>query len=324
MKICIFGAGAVGGVIGGMLARAGHEVSLVARGAQLEAIRRNDLNVIDGEERFTVEVRASDDPADLGPQEHVIVAVKAPALPSVAKAIAPLLGPDTSVVTAMNGIPWWFFDGFPTGGPKIEMPALDPDGAIARSIPTDRVIGCVVHMGAAVPEAGTVRRMGGGLLILGEAAGPVSPRVTAFSEAFSATPLEVRVTDALRQEIWLKLLGNFNFAPISALTGATNGRIGTDAGLRALCAAMFEEAAEAGRRLGLDPGMTADERTDLGAALGDFRTSMLQDFEKGRRPEIDAIVGAVAALGPATGVAMPVTEAMLALLAAKARGMGLY
>jgi 2-dehydropantoate 2-reductase len=324
VKICIFGAGAVGGVIGGMLARAGHEVSLVARGANLDAIRKDGLTVIDGEDRFVMEARASDVPTDLGPQDHVIVAVKAPALKSVAEAISPLLGPETAVVTAMNGIPWWFFDGFPAGGPEIAIPALDPDGTIGTAIPTRRVIGCVVHMGAAVPEPGTVRRVAGGLLILGEAAGPVSPRVTSLAEAFAATPLEVRVTDALRQEIWLKLLGNFNFAPISALTGATNGRISADAGLRALCAAMFEEAAEAGRRLGLDPGMTADERTDLGAALGDFRTSMLQDFEKGRRPEIDAIVGAVAALGPATGVSMPVTDAMLALLAAKARGMGLY
>jgi len=224
----------------------------------------------------------------------------------------------------MNGIPWWFFDGFPAGGPKIDIPVLDPNGTIATAIPTNRVIGCVVHMGAALPEPGAVRRVAGGLLILGEAAGLVSPRLTALADAFAGTPLDVRTTDALRQEIWLKLLGNFNFAPISALTGATNGRIGADAGLRTLCAAMFDEAAEAGRRLGLDPGMTADERTDLGAALGDFKTSMLQDFEKGGRPEIDAIVGAVAALGAATGVPMPVTGALLALAAAKARGMGLY
>ena len=324
MKICIYGAGSIGGLIGGVLADAGHEVGLIARGAHLDAMRREGLTVETGGRTISVRPAATDAPADLGVQEVVVVAVKAPALPSVAAGIGPLLGSETVVMTAMNGIPWWFFDGFPEAGPEISYGALDPGGALARPVPTDRVIGCVVHLGALVPAPGHIRHVADNRLILGEAAGGMSDRLAALVEIFAATPLDATATGDLRQEIWLKLLGNFNFAPVSSLTGATNGTLGSDPGLRKLCVDLFEEAAEAGRRIGLAPGMTADARIDMGASLGDFRTSMLQDFDKGRPPEIDAIVGAVAAVGRATGVPMPCTEAVLALVCAKARGMGLY
>ena len=324
MKICVFGAGSIGGVIGGVLAHAGHDVSLIARGAHLQALRANGCRVESGGQVFTVHPAASDTPADFGPQDIVVVAVKAPAMPAVAAGIAPLLGPETAVVPAMNGIPWWFFDGFPQNGPEISVPKLDPDGALAAAIPTERVIGCVVHMGSMVPEPGVIRHVADNRLILGEATGGVTDRLTAFASTFTGTTLAATVTEDLRQEIWLKLLGNFNFAPVSSLTGATNGEIGADPGLRKLCADLFEEAAEAGRRIGLEPGMTADERTTMGASLGDFRTSMLQDFDKSRQPEIDAIVGAVVEIGRATGTPMPVSESVLALVEQKARGMGLY
>ena len=324
MKICVFGAGSIGGVIGGVLAHAGHDVSLIARGAHLQALRANGCRVESGGQVFTVHPAASDTPADFGPQDIVVVAVKAPAMPAVAAGIAPLLGPETAVVPAMNGIPWWFFDGFPQNGPEISVPKLDPDGALAAAIPTERVIGCVVHMGSMVPEPGVIRHVADNRLILGEATGGVTDRLTAFASTFTGTTLAATVTEDLRQEIWLKLLGNFNFAPVSSLTGATNGEIGADPGLRKLCADLFEEAAEAGRRIGLEPGMTADERTTMGASLGDFRTSMLQDFDKSRPPEIDAIVGAVVEIGRATGTPMPVSESVLALVEQKARGMGLY
>lgn len=324
MKICVFGAGSIGGVIGGVLAHAGHDVSLIARGAHLQALRANGCRVESGGQVFTVHPAASDTPADFGPQDIVVVAVKAPAMPAVAAGIAPLLGPETAVVPAMNGIPWWFFDGFPQNGPEISVPKLDPDGALAAAIPTERVIGCVVHMGSMVPEPGVIRHVADNRLILGEATGGVTDRLTAFASAFTGTTLAATVTEDLRQEIWLKLLGNFNFAPVSSLTGATNGEIGADPGLRKLCADLFEEAAEAGRRIGLEPGMTADERTTMGASLGDFRTSMLQDFDKSRPPEINAIVGAVVEIGRATGTPMPVSESVLALVEQKARGMGLY
>lgn len=328
MKICIYGAGSIGGLIGGVLADSGHDISLVARGPHLDAIRANGLTVETGGRTISVRPEASNNPADLGIQDVVVVAVKAPALPSVASGIAPLLGPDTVVVPAMNGIPWWFFDGFPMNGPDISFDALDPGGTLAATIPTERVVGCVVHLGALVPEPGLIRHIADNRLILGEAGGNaidgVSSRVAALAAAFGPTTLDATPTANLRQEIWLKLLGNFNFAPVSSLTGATNGVLGSDPGLRKLCADLFEEAAAAGRQLGLDPGMTADARIDMGASMGDFRTSMLQDFDKGRPPEIDAIVGAVAQIGRTCGVPMPCTEAVLALVAGKARGMGLY
>lgn len=324
MKICVFGAGSIGGVIGGVLANAGHDVSLIARGTHLDALRANGCRVETGGQTITVHPAASDNPGDFGPQDIVIVAVKAPTMPAVAAGIAPLLGPDTAVVPAMNGIPWWFFDEFPQNGPDISFPKLDPGGALASAIPTDRVMGCVVHMGSMVPEPGVIRHVADNRLILGEAMGGITERLTAFAAAFDGTTLSATVTENLRQEIWLKLLGNFNFAPVSSLTGATNGEIGADPGLRKLCADLFEEAAEAGRRIGLEPGMTADERTEMGASLGNFRTSMLQDFDKSRPPEIDAIVGAVVEVGRATGTLMPVSESILALVEQKARGLGLY
>lgn len=324
MKFCVYGAGSVGGVIGGVLARAGHDVSLIARGEHLAALKSKGCTVETGGQTFTVHPECSDDPADFGPQDYVVVAVKAPAMSAVAAGIAPLLGADTAVVPAMNGIPWWFFDGFPADGREIRLPALDPDGALSAAVATDRVIGCVVHMGSLVPEPGMIRHVADNRLILGEASGGMSGRLGRFVAAFDGTALAATATENLRQEIWLKLLGNFNFAPVSSLTGATNGEIGADPMLRKLCADLFEEAAEAGRRIGLDPGMTADERTEMGASLGDFRTSMLQDFDRSRPPEIDAIVGAVVDIGRATGVPMPVSEAVLTLVSRKARGLGLY
>ncbi len=323
-KICVYGAGAVGGVLGAVLADKGHDVSLIARGDHLVALKADGCTLESGDDRFNVRPDCSDDPADFGPQDFVIVTVKAPAMQSVAAGIAALLGPDTTVVPAMNGLPWWFFDGFPEDGPDISVPALDPDNAIADAIATDRVIGGVVHMGAMVPEPGVIRRVADNRLILGEASGGISDRLQAFAALFDDTLMDVTVTDNLRQEIWLKLLGNFNFAPVSALTGATNDVLGSDAGLRKLCFDMFEEAAAAGRRIGLDPGMTADERIDLGAGMTGFRTSMLQDFDRGRPPEIDAIVAAVVELGRATGTPMPVSEGVLALVRQMARGRGLY
>ena len=324
MKICVYGAGAVGGVLGAVLAQKDLDVTLIARGDHLAALRANGCTLESGDDTFTVRPDCTDDPVAAGPQDVVIVTVKAPALPSVAAGIAPLLGPDTVVVPAMNGVPWWFFDGFPADGPGIPAAALDPDGTIAAAIPTERVIGGVVHMGAAVPQPGVVRRVADNRLILGEATGGMSDRLRELAGLFDGTLIDVTVTENLRQEIWLKLLGNFNFAPVSSLTGASNGEIGADPGLRRLCADMFEEAAAAGRKIGLDPGLTADERTDLGASMGAFRTSMLQDFDRGRPPEIDAIVGAVVELGRATGTPMPVSDGVLALLRQLARGRGLY
>ena len=324
MKICIFGAGAIGGVAGGLLSAAGYEVSMIARGAHLDAMKQRGCIVESGGRRIETAPVCSDDPADLGTQDYVILSVKAPALPEVARGIGPLLGPGTVVVTAMNGVPWWFFDGFPAGGDKISLGGLDPDRALAGAIKSERLIGCVIHMGATVVEPGVVRHVADNRFILGEPGGQPSSRVRALAEALNRTPLDATVSDDIRHEIWLKLLGNFNFNPIAALTGATNGDIGADPQIRALCAATYDEAVRVGARLGLQPGMTADERIDIGASLGDFKASMLQDFEKGRPPEIDAIVGVVVEIGNALGEPMPLTRAVLALVAQKARGLGIY
>ena len=322
--VCVYGAGAVGGVLGAVLAHKGHDVSLIARGDHLAALKTNGCTLESGDDRFTVHTHCSDNAGDFGPQDVVILTVKAPAMPSVAAGIAPLLGSDTVVVPAMNGVPWWFFDGFPENGPAVSVPALDPERAVAAAISTDRVIGGVVHMGALVPEPGVIRRAADNRLILGEASGGMTNRLSDLAALFDDTLMDVSVTEDLRQEIWLKLLGNFNFAPVSSLTGATNDVLGSDPGLRKLCVDMFEEAAAVGRKIGLDPGMTADERVDLGAGMTGFRTSMLQDFDRGRPAEIDAIVGAVVELGRATDTPMPVSEAILVLLQQMARGRGLY
>jgi 2-dehydropantoate 2-reductase len=323
MRIGIYGAGAVGGLIGGVLAHAGHEVGMVARGAHLAALRADGCTVETRGTRFTVQPNCAEDPEALGPQDVVFVAVKAPALAAAVAGVAPLLGPETAVVTAMNGIPWWFFDGFPRSGPAIRLPELDPDDRISRCIGGERIIGCVLHLGATVAAPGLVRHVADGRLILGEARGLQSRRLKALVEAFAPTTLQATATDDIRQEIWVKLLGNVNFNPITALTGATNRAVGADPAVRKICADMFEEIAAAGRKLGLEPGMSAEERIDIGASLGDFKTSMLQDFERGRRPEIDSIVGAAAAIGRAAGVPMPVTEAVLALVRLKAKTMGI-
>jgi len=201
---------------------------------------------------------------------------------------------------------------------------LDPGGLLSKAIPIQRLIGCVVHVAASVPEPGLIRHVADNRLILGEISGELSDRLQNIVDLFKNTALDVSATNQLRQEIWLKLLGNFNFAPISSLANATNAQIGEDPGLRKLALDMFEEAAAAGYRVGLQPGMTAKDRVDLGASMGNFRTSMLQDFDKARQPEIDAIVSAVIEIGQATGSPMPLSKAILSLLVQKARGQGLY
>ena len=324
MKICIYGAGAVGGVLGAALLDKGHEVSLIARGDHLLALKSDGCTLESGDERLTLYPECSDNPGDFGPQDFVIITVKSPAMPSVAAKIKPLLDPTTVVVPAMNGIPWWFFEDFPKNDKIISIPELDPNGVIATAITTDRVIGGVVHMGAIVPNPGVIRLVADNRLILGEPTGEISARLKGFAALFDETLINVSLTEKLRQEIWRKLLGNFNFAPVSSLTGATNDVIGNDPGIRKVCIEMFEEAARVGHKIGLDPGMTADERIGLGAGMTGFRTSMLQDFDRGRPPEIDAIVGAVVELGRATQTSMPVSESILALLQQMARVRGLY
>ena len=324
MKICIVGAGAIGGFLGVRLADAGHEVSLLARGGHLATIRADGVKLIDQRGETSVRVAASDDPADFGAQDFVVITLKTPSLPAVVPNLQPLLGDDTAVVTAMNGIPWWFCEHLegPLKGRHLD--TIDPGGRLAAALPTERIVGCVVHAGASVSEPGVIRHAAGGLFIVGEPGSAAKARTIALGEAITASGLTGRVTDAIHQEIWLKLIGNMGMGPISALTKLTLAGVANDPDARALAVALMNEAIAVGGRIGLRMDMSAEDRVDLGAELGDFKPSILQDLEKGRPMEIDALIGVVAELGQLAGVATPTVDTVLALQRAQARFAGLY
>jgi 2-dehydropantoate 2-reductase len=324
MRICIFGAGAVGGFVGGMLAAAGHEVSLLARGQHLAAMRANGLIVETGGRRLASRPRVSDRPADLGAQDYVIVAVKGPALPAVVRTIGPLLGADTAVVFAMNGIPWWFFHGLGGAYDGRVLKSVDPDGSLAAGLDVRRVIGCVVHVGCSVPEPGLIRHSSGNMFILGAPHGGSSDRSHALSRAFNAAGLKTETSPRIQQDIWMKFLGNMSMGPVSVLTDSTLLAIAEDPGARKVCIDMMVEAIAVGAKFGLDPGMTAERRIDLGADLGHFKTSMLQDFEKNRPMEIDSFLSAPIEMARLAGVPVPTIETVHSLLVHKARRAGLY
>src|SRR4051812_22467925 len=218
MRLCIYGAGAVGGLMAAWLARSGHEVSVVARGAHLEAIRRSGLRVRSSGAVESIPVRADSDPARLGPQDYVLVTVKAQSLANVAETIAPLLGPQTSIVTAMNGVPWWFFDRLSFGNGRERLESLDPGGKLARALPTERIVGCVIHLAASTPEPGLISHNMGRKLIVGEPGGKNGERTMRIADALKAAGFEVMVTERIEKEFWVKLLGNVSFNPVSALT----------------------------------------------------------------------------------------------------------
>ncbi len=324
MRICIFGAGAVGGFIGGMLSAAGHEVSLVARGRHLEALRAHGLTLETGGQRLISRPVASDRPKDLGIQDYVIVAVKGPALPSVIGALGPLLGPDTAVVFAMNGIPWWFFHGLggPHGGRVLK--SVDPNGALSAGLDVRRVIGCVVHIGCSVPEPGVIRHSSGNMFILGAPLDGRAERCQSLIDAFNRAGLKSEPTRRIQQDIWMKFLGNMSMGPVSVLTGSTLLAIAEDPDARKVCVDMMVEAIAVGAKFGLDPGMTAEQRIDLGADLGHFKTSMLQDFEKSRPMEIDTFLSAPIEMARLAGLPVPTIETVHGLLVHKARLAGLY
>ena len=324
MRICIFGAGAVGGFIGGMLAAAGHEVSLLARGQHLAALRANGLIVETGGRRLASRPRVSDRPADLGAQDYVIVAVKGPALPAAVRTIGPLLGAETAVVFAMNGIPWWFFHGLGGAYEGRVLESVDPDGSLAASLGVQRIIGCVVHVGCSVPEPGLIRHSSGNVFILGPPHGGTSDRCQVLSRAFNAAGLKTEASPRIQQDIWMKFLGNMSMGPVSVLANSTLLAIAEDPGARKVCIDMMVEAIAVGAKFGLDPGMTAEQRVDLGADLGHFKTSMLQDFEKNRPMEIDSFLSAPIEMAQLAGVPVPTIETVHRLLVHKARRAGLY
>jgi 2-dehydropantoate 2-reductase len=325
MKICIFGAGAIGGYMGVKLAQAGADVSLVARGPHLAAMRENGLTLLEeGKEPVTVKVTASDDPAALGAQDYVIVTLKAHSVPPVVAKMQPLIGPDTTIVSGVNGVPWWYFHKHGGEFEGTRLTSVDPGDAQWAGFGPDRVLGCVVYPAAEVVEPGVVRHIEGNRFSLGEPDGSKSDRAVALSQALSAAGLKAPVRPRIRDEIWIKLWGNLSFNPISALTHATLDVLCTDPGTRAVARAMMVEAQEIAEKLGVKFPIDVDRRIDGGAAVGAHRTSMWQDLELGRPMEIDALVTSVQELGQLTGTPTPTVDTVLALIRLRARVAGLY
>ena len=324
MKVCIYGAGAIGGFLGARLGAQGHAVSAVARGGTLAALAADGLRLQLADREVRAPVVAAEDPARLGPQDLVVIAVKAPTLPAVAARIAPLIGPDTTVLTAMNGVPWWFFSGMPGPHAGRRLACLDPDGAIARAIPVAHVVGGVVHASCTTPAPGVVRHVMGHGLIVGEPAGGASARTTALAAALGAAGFECRVSSRIQQDVWYKLWGNMTMNPVSALTGATVDRILDDPLANGFCQNVMREARAIGAAIGCPIEQSVEDRNAVTRKLGAFRTSMLQDVEAGKPLEIDALLTVVREIAGHAGVAAPNLDALLGVTRVFARVHGLY
>lgn len=308
-KICIFGAGAIGGLVAARLARAGTaEVSLVARGAHLQAIRDKGLTLRSAAGDFTVRPAASDRPQDLGPQDFIILGVKAMAIAGVIPQIAPLLGPHTAVLFAQNGLPWWYFHrhGGPHDGKQLE--SVDPGGLIWKGLGPERALGCIVWQAAEVEAPGIIRHNYGDRMPVGEPSGERSDRALALSRLLTEAGIKSPVQPNLRNEIWLKLWGNLSFNPVSVLTGGTLAELAGNPGTRRVIATMMEEARIIAEDLGIRFGITTEERMDMASKVGAHRTSMLQDVEAGRPTEIEALLGSVIELGRLTGRPTPALQ----------------
>lgn len=324
MRIAIYGAGAVGGYLAVRLHGAGHDVSAVARGATLDAIRAHGVRLHSADGDAVARVPASADPAALGAQDLVVLAVKAPALPEVARGIGPLLGPETAVLTAMNGVPWWFFDGFGGALAGTRLESVDPGGAVAAAIPGSRVVGCVVHGAWTTPAPGLVRHVTGRRFIVGAPDGRDGPRLRRIAEALRSAGLEIEVSARIQVDVWYKLWGNMTVNPVSAITGATCDRILDDPAVRRLCLGAMAEAARVGARIGCDIRESGEDRLEITRRLGAFKTSMLQDVEAGRPVELDALVAAVREIAERLGEPTPLVDALLGLARLHARVRGLY
>ena len=325
MKICVVGAGAIGGFLGTRLALdPGNAVGALARGTTLVSLRDHGWRLRQNGELLQARAASvSDDARELGPQDLVILALKAQALPALAPSLSPLLSAETIVMPAMNGVPWWFGAGVAALGTR-PLESVDPGGRIAATIPLATVVGCVVHASAAVTEPGvSTHRMGRGLIV-GEPSGGDSARVARLGELLSAAGFEVTCSPRIRYDIWYKLWGNMTMNPVSALTGATTDRLLDDELVRTWCAAAMQEAAAVGARIGCDVRESADDRQAVTRKLGVFKTSMLQDVEAGRTLELDALVGAVREIGQRVALATPMIDALFGLTRLFGRVRGLY
>jgi 2-dehydropantoate 2-reductase len=324
-KVCIYGVGAIGGWIGARVAQQPDvQLSAVARGATLQALQSKGLVLSQGETTLHAQVQADDNPQRLGLQDLVVLAVKAPALQNVATHIGPLIGPDTVVLTAMNGVPWWFLQGF--GGEHANTPlqSVDPEGWIAHAIGHPHIVGGVVHASCAIDAPGQVRHHFGNSLIVGEPSGQVTPRVKALHTLLSESGFDTTLSEHIQQDIWYKLWGNMTVNPVSALTGATTDKIMDDPLVVGFISRVMLEARSIGERIGIPIHQQPEDRHAVTRKLGAFKTSMLQDVMAQRPVELDALVSAVRELGQITGVATPFTDALLGLSRLQARQLGLY
>ncbi|MFC0435242.1 2-dehydropantoate 2-reductase [Kutzneria buriramensis] len=306
MKVAVLGAGAIGAYVGAALHRAGVDVHLIARGAHLAALRRDGVRVLSPRGDFTARPPATDDPGEVGEADFVFLGLKANSYASCGKLLAPLLGPDTAIVAAQNGIPWWYFHGLaghPLQGRRIE--AVDPGGAVSEVLEVRRAIGCVVYCSTEIEEPGVIRHLEGTRFSIGEPDGSISARCQDLAAAMVAGGLKCPVEPRLRDDIWIKLMGNVAFNPLSALTGATMAEICEHDDTRAVVAAMMAETVAIARAAGAQPSVSIEKRIDGARRVGHHKTSMLQDLEAGKALETDAIIGAVVELASLTGVAAP-------------------
>ena len=324
MRVAIFGAGAIGGMLGVKLAAAGADVTFIARGPHLAAMQANGVTLISGEERINVRPRCIADAAEAGVQDYVIVTLKAHGLPGAAPSIAKMMGPDSTLVTGINGVPYWYFYGIDSPHRDRRVESVDPGGKLWDILPPSRALGCVVYPAAEVTEPGVIAHGYGDRFSLGEPDGTRSPRAEALSKLRISAGLKAPIRPRIRDEIWVKLWGNMAFNPLSALTSSTLNRLAGEPDLRAVAKAMMIEGKAVAEALGIRFAIDIEKRIDGAAEVGEHKTSMLQDLERGRPMEIDALLGAVVELGTVVGQDMPMSRAILALVRERARLAGCY
>jgi 2-dehydropantoate 2-reductase len=324
MRIAIFGAGAIGGYLGVKLVRAGADVTFIARGPHLDAMRRNGITLISEGRRVTVKAPCASEPEEIGPQDYVLVTLKAHSLPAAAPQIAKLLGRDTALVVGVNGIPYWYFYGLDCEWRDRTIESVDPGAMVWQMLPPSRVIGCVVYPAAEVIEPGVIEHTYGNRFSLGEPDGTKSTRVEGLAKQLTAAGLKAPIRSNLRDELWVKLWGNLCLNPLSALTTSTLDRLAGEPDLRNVSRTMMREAQAVAESLGVKFGVELERRIDGALEVGAHKTSMLQDLERGRPIEVDALLGAVVELGDLTGHEMPMCRAILALTRERARRAGCY
>ncbi|HUE81520.1 MAG TPA: 2-dehydropantoate 2-reductase [Pyrinomonadaceae bacterium] len=312
MKFAVIGAGAIGAFVGAMLAKAGEEVILIARGPHLEAMRECGVRVRSSQGEFVANPQVTADPREAGEVDVVLLTLKAHSIPGMAESLNPLLGAETAVVSAQNGIPWWYF--YRHGGELdgLQLESVDPGGVIAASIEARRIVGCVIYCSAIISEPGVIDHLEGTRFSIGEPDGSRSERCRLIAEAFIRAGLRCPIRNSIRNDIWVKLLGSVAFNPISALTRATLEEIIANLNTREVSQAIMLEVGELARRLGIDVGITIEQRLAGAAKVGAHKTSMLQDLEAGRPLELEAIVGAVIELADRLDLSIPHTRTVYA------------